>query len=76
MRNPVRYWDVKTGKCMYIGTLVAYSYAAKFELVTVGIRWWGGGGGVADNSLTMAFKEYLSCGSMVLCREPKALFLG
>lgn len=42
------------------------------ELVTVEIQWWE----VVDNSLAVAFKEHLSCGSVVLCREPKALFLG
>lgn len=25
MCNPVRYWDVKTGKCTYIETLAAHS---------------------------------------------------
>lgn len=32
MPNPVRYWDVKTGKCVYIGTPVAYSCSVGSEL--------------------------------------------
>lgn len=34
MCNPVRYCDVKGAKCMYAGSLVAYSCRVKSELAT------------------------------------------
>jgi len=67
MRNPVRSWEM----CVYWNSGCLQLLG---EVWTVTVE--TGRRGVVDNSLTTAFKESLSCEILVLCWEPKALFLG
>lgn len=66
MCNPGRCWEVSTWELWLL------TAALNSEHVIIEVGWQS----LVGSSLAVTFKEYLSRVSVVLYREPKALFLG